>query len=86
MRSMHRGSLAIFLNGEVLTCTSRHIDSLFPTHEFIESKYVDGKKKGCIVTAVEEQMPMEKEDLEQVKKDQVEDEQLDDRLLLSDML
>lgn len=29
---------------------------------------------------------MEKEDLEQVKKDQVEDEQLDDRLLLSDML
>lgn len=31
-------------------------------------------------------MPMEKEDLEQVKKDQGEDEQLDDRLLLSDML
>lgn len=29
---------------------------------------------------------MEKEDLEQVKKDQGEDEQLDDRLLLSDML
>lgn len=29
---------------------------------------------------------MEKDDLEQVKKDQVEDEQLDDRLLLSDML
>eukprot|EP00105_Crassostrea_gigas_P010405 XP_011425676.2 PREDICTED: uncharacterized protein LOC105327078 [Crassostrea gigas] len=84
--SFEQGSLAIFLNGEVLTCTSRHIDSLFPTHEFIESKYVEGKKKGCIVTAVEEQMPMEKEDLEQVKKDQGEDEQLDDRLLLSDML
>lgn len=31
-------------------------------------------------------MHMEKEDLEQLKKDQGEDEQLDDRLLLSDML
>lgn len=47
-----RGSLVIFLNGEVLICMFRYIDNFFLMYEFIESKYVEGKKKGCIVIVV----------------------------------
>ncbi|XP_062610877.1 uncharacterized protein LOC134272683 isoform X2 [Saccostrea cucullata] len=79
--SFDESCLAIFINDEVLTCTANHVDSLFPTHEFVDRKHVKGKKKGSIVMSIEEHILAEEEDELLAGGNQADEEQLDESVL-----